>query len=100
MLGDERRVAGQPLGLALRDAPEAALVGLAVLSGPWLERLDLAAALASLPPELRAVVLLVDAEGLSYAEAAVVLGTPAGTVASRLNRARAHLQAVLKGVTS
>jgi RNA polymerase sigma-70 factor (ECF subfamily) len=64
------------------------------------DRLDLAAALASLPAELRAVVLLVDAEGLSYAEAAHVLGAPAGTVASRLNRARAHLQAALKGVTS
>ncbi len=63
------------------------------------ERLDLAAALASLPPELRAVVLLVDAEGLSYAEAAVVLDVPAGTIASRLNRARSHLQAVLKGAT-
>jgi RNA polymerase sigma-70 factor (ECF subfamily) len=64
------------------------------------ERLDLAAALASLPPELRAVVLLVDAEGLTYEEAAVVLGSPAGTIASRLNRARAHLQSALKGVTS
>ena len=63
------------------------------------ERLDLAAALASLPPELRAVVLLIDAEGLSYVEAATVLGAPAGTIASRLNRARAHLQAVLKGAT-
>lgn len=63
------------------------------------ESLDLAAALASLPPELRAVVLLVDAEGLSYAEAAVVLDAPGGTVASRLNRARSHLQAVLKGET-
>ena len=64
------------------------------------ERLDLAAALASLPPELRAVVLLVDAEGLSYAEAATVLGMPAGTIASRLNRARSHLQALLKGAAS
>jgi RNA polymerase sigma-70 factor (ECF subfamily) len=71
---------------------------LAALTEPE-ERLDLAAALASLPPELRAAVLLVDAEGLSYAEAAVILGVPAGTVASRLNRARSHLQAVLKGVT-
>jgi RNA polymerase sigma-70 factor (ECF subfamily) len=62
------------------------------------QRLDLAAALASLPPELRAVVLLVDAEGLTYEETAVVLGAPAGTIASRLNRARSHLQAALKGV--
>jgi RNA polymerase sigma-70 factor, ECF subfamily len=63
------------------------------------ERLDLAAALASLPPELRAVVLLVDAEGLSYEQAAAILDAPAGTVASRLNRARAHLQSALKGET-
>jgi len=64
------------------------------------DRLDLAAALASLPPELRAVVLLVDAEGLSYEETAAALGVPAGTIASRLNRARAHLQSALKGETS
>jgi RNA polymerase sigma-70 factor (ECF subfamily) len=64
------------------------------------ERLDLAAALASLPPELRAVVLLIDAEGLTYEETAVVLGAPAGTIASRLNRARAHLQSALKGENS
>jgi RNA polymerase sigma-70 factor (ECF subfamily) len=63
------------------------------------QRLDLAAALASIPPELRAVVLLIDAEGLSYAEASVILGTPAGTIASRLNRARSHLQGALKGAT-
>jgi RNA polymerase sigma-70 factor (ECF subfamily) len=64
------------------------------------ERLDLAAAVASLPPELRAVVLLIDAEGLTYAEAALVLGSPAGTIASRLNRARAHLQTTLRGERS
>jgi RNA polymerase sigma-70 factor, ECF subfamily len=63
------------------------------------QRLDLAAALAALPAELRAVVLLVDAEGLSYAETAHVLGTAPGTVASRLNRARTSLRAALKGVT-
>jgi RNA polymerase sigma-70 factor (ECF subfamily) len=64
------------------------------------DRLDLAAALSSLPAELRAVVLLIDAEGLSYTEVAEVLNLPAGTVASRLNRARSLLQAALKGVES
>jgi RNA polymerase sigma-70 factor (ECF subfamily) len=68
--------------------------------GSTEDRLDLAAALRSLPAELRAVVLLVDAEGLSYAEVAEVLSLPPGTVASRLNRARASLQAALKGVGS
>jgi RNA polymerase sigma-70 factor, ECF subfamily len=60
-------------------------------------RLDLEAALAALPVELRAVVLLVDAEGLSYDETADVLGVPAGTVASRLSRARDALKAAMEG---
>jgi RNA polymerase sigma-70 factor (ECF subfamily) len=58
-------------------------------------RYDLAAALASLPPDMRAAVLLVDAEGMDYREAAEVLGISRGTVASRLNRARAHLRSAL-----
>ncbi len=58
-------------------------------------RLDLAAALARLPVELRAVVLLVDAEGLTYEEAAEVLGIAPGTIGSRLNRARAALRVAL-----
>jgi RNA polymerase sigma-70 factor, ECF subfamily len=63
------------------------------------ERLDLEAALAALPVDLRAVVLLVDAEELSYNEAAEVLSIPAGTVASRLSRARGALRIALeKGV--
>ena len=65
------------------------------------ERLDLEAALAALPVDLRAVVLLVDAEELSYDDAAEILGIPAGTVASRLNRARDVLRAALEeGITS
>ena len=60
------------------------------------ERLDLAAALAGLPVELRAVVLLVDADELSYDEAAEVLGIPPGTVASRLSRARDALKEALR----
>jgi RNA polymerase sigma-70 factor (ECF subfamily) len=61
------------------------------------DRLDLEAALAALPPELRAVVLLVDAQGLSYDEAAEVFGVAPGTIGSRLNRARATLRAALEG---
>lgn len=60
-------------------------------------RVDLAAALDALVPELRAVVLLVDAEGFGYDEAAAMLGVPAGTVASRLSRARAALRPALDG---
>ena len=53
---------------------------------------DLAAALAALPTEDRAAVLLVDAQGFDYRSAAEILGVPEGTVASRLNRARAALR--------
>jgi RNA polymerase sigma-70 factor (ECF subfamily) len=55
----------------------------------------LADALAALPPEDRAAVLLVDARGFDYREAAHVLGVAAGTVASRLHRARAALRDAL-----
>jgi len=70
----------------------------AVVSGESVEeQLDLEAALSALPAELRAVVLLVDAEGLSYDEAAEVLDVAPGTIGSRLNRARAALRAALEG---
>jgi RNA polymerase sigma-70 factor, ECF subfamily len=59
------------------------------------QRLDLEAALEALAPDLRAVVLLVDADELSYEQAAEVLGIPAGTVASRLSRAREALKGAL-----
>jgi RNA polymerase sigma-70 factor (ECF subfamily) len=58
-------------------------------------RTDLQRALASLPVDQRAAVLLVDAEGLDYDAAATVLGVAPGTIASRLSRARAALRAAL-----
>lgn len=58
-------------------------------------RRDLAAALDSLPPDQRAAVLLVDAYGLDYVEAADALGVASGTIGSRLTRARATLRSVL-----
>lgn len=57
---------------------------------------DLAAALDTLPPEMRAAVHLVDAEGLSYEEAGAIIGVPRGTVASRLSRAREVLRRALR----
>jgi len=58
-------------------------------------RRHLAEALSSLSPEDRATVLLVDGQGFDYREAGEVLGVPQGTVASRLNRARAQLRRAL-----
>ena len=59
-------------------------------------RSELGAVLAALSPEERAVVLLVDADGFDYGDAARILGVPVGTVASRLNRARASLRTALR----
>ncbi len=53
----------------------------------------------ALPAEQRAVLLLVCVEGQSYREAAEILGTPVGTVMSRLARARAALSAQTGGQT-
>ncbi len=53
---------------------------------------DIIEALADLPPEYRAAVVLSDIEGLSYEEIAVTLGIKLGTVRSRLSRARARLR--------
>lgn len=56
---------------------------------------EIEAALAQLPEEHRAVVILADVEELSYKEIAEVIGCPIGTVMSRLHRARKALQELL-----
>jgi RNA polymerase sigma-70 factor (ECF subfamily) len=59
------------------------------------DRLDVDAALATLPLEFRAPVVLRDLCRLDYAEIAEVLDIPAGTVRSRISRGRALLAARL-----
>src|SRR5579863_3928542 len=56
----------------------------------------LQSALLKLLPELREVIILYDLQEMRYRDIAVVLGIPAGTVKSRLNRARGILARVLK----
>lgn len=75
--------------------------------GPWLEDpallpeqlvelrdLDtsIEQVLTRLSPDYRAAVLLVDVQGLDYAEAAEALSIPIGTLKSRLARARTQLR--------
>lgn len=54
-------------------------------------QLDIASALAELPEDQREAVALVDIEGWSVDQAALMLGCPAGTVKSRCSRGRAKL---------
>jgi len=52
-------------------------------------------ALAALPEKHRAVLALIDIDGMTYQEAADVLGIPRGTVMSRLHRARKRIRGSL-----
>ena len=74
-----------------RTAAPAEAIDLPDLERPADDRLDLMAALATLEPEFRAAVVACDIVGMSMDEAAVALGVPAGTVKSRLSRARERL---------
>lgn len=53
-------------------------------------------AVARLSREQRVVLALVAIDGMSYRQAADVLGVPVGTVMSRLSRARAQLSALME----
>lgn len=84
---ERRRPATEP------ELPDAAAPGtdpeVAVLAG------EVYAAMAGLPDPLREVVAAVDVAGMTYAEAADALQIPAGTVMSRLYRARQRLAGTL-----
>lgn len=72
-----------------------ALVGSAEPADSPVERAEVqrevTAALAELPAEQRAALVLVDMQGYPVAEAAELLGVPVGTVKSRCARGRARL---------
>jgi RNA polymerase sigma-70 factor (ECF subfamily) len=60
-----------------------------------VDHIALDRALATLPVDQRAALLLVDGQGMGYQEAADVVGVAPGTIASRLSRARAAMRTEL-----
>lgn len=58
---------------------------------------DVSKALQKLPAEQREVLMLIGANGVSYEEAAEIMGCAIGTIKSRLARGRAALSALIDG---
>jgi RNA polymerase sigma-70 factor, ECF subfamily len=61
---------------------------------------DVKEALQQLAPDFRLAVYLADVEGFAYKEIAEIMGTPIGTVMSRLNRGRTQLRRLLADYAS
>ncbi|CAB4868984.1 unannotated protein [freshwater metagenome] len=82
----------------LHEAESHTARGLRSAETEALDRLadsDVVEALAAIPEDFRLAVYLVDVEGFAYKEAAEIMGTPVGTVMSRLHRGRKLLRASL-----
>jgi RNA polymerase sigma-70 factor, ECF subfamily len=62
-----------------------------------LEQSELLAAIAELPGDFRDAVVAVDLVGLSYKQAARLLGVPEGTITTRVFRARRRIARALSG---
>ena len=85
--------------VALDDIPAGPQSIASLSDGPSVERLEdrelrsaVRAAIQSLPPKFRSVLVLRELEGLRYEEIAAILDISQGTVESRLFRARRRLQ--------
>jgi len=91
-VNEVRRSVREGSKVTFEEAPELTVQSNAI---PTLQLRDLDAALGRLPQEHSQVILLVGLEGMSYDEAAEILGVPIGTVRSRLSRGRDQLRLLM-----
>jgi RNA polymerase sigma factor (sigma-70 family) len=79
----------------LATVSDAELADLAVQHDSTAARMDLDAALSTLPPGMRLCVVLAYSEGLSHPQIVVLTGLPLGTVKSHISRGAARLREIL-----
>jgi RNA polymerase sigma-70 factor, ECF subfamily len=94
---DELRRRGRRPDPGLPEHEETPRGGAPPQADQVVDRLAIDAALAELPPEFRAPIVLRDVLGLDYAEIAATLELRPGTVRSRIARGRAQLARSLGG---
>jgi RNA polymerase sigma-70 factor (ECF subfamily) len=82
-------------GLPDLDGPGMPATSAAAVDGAVADRLDVDAAVAALPEDFRAAVVLRDLCDLEYSEIAEILDIPPGTVRSRIARGRGQLADLL-----
>jgi RNA polymerase sigma-70 factor (ECF subfamily) len=100
---DARKAAARRREIALPEALDAradALPGPEQALSDERDRALLDAVLDALPIDLRTVFTLFELEDMTTAEIAALLELPAGTVASRLRRAREEFQATARRLTA
>ena len=90
LTSQRRTAARRPQTVELEEDLDADVRGLADPETA-AENAEVLSAIAGLPEDFRDVLVAVDVAGLSYQEAARMLGLPEGTVTSRLFRARDRL---------
>ncbi|AKE40720.1 RNA polymerase sigma-H factor [Corynebacterium kutscheri] len=106
-----RKKQRQPIQSSAEDVTDHQLLGVASHDSVGLESAEVAAlknmpnqriadAMNDLSDDYRMVVYYADVEGLPYKEIAEIMGTPLGTVMSRLHRGRKQLREALKDVAS
>ncbi|WP_458319829.1 sigma-70 family RNA polymerase sigma factor [Mycolicibacterium brisbanense] len=104
-----RRSQRQPISYSMEGLSDEELVNHAQRSGVGpvsaedealaaLPHTEINAALQALPRQFRAVVYYADVEGMPHRDIADIMGTPRGTVMSRLARGRQHLRRQLTAV--
>ncbi len=100
-LNQMRHAQSGPQFVDMSNEPPEEAIGQACSDNPYdsyvasVERESVRAAVQQLPLPYREVIVLREFEGLSYHEIADILGCPAGTVMSRLGRARERLRILL-----